>query len=52
MTEAERICDEIAVIEEGSILAQGTLASLGVRAGAKSLEDVFVDVVGGGNSDR
>jgi sodium transport system ATP-binding protein len=52
MTEAERICDEIAVIEEGSILAQGTLASLGVRAGLKSLEDVFVDVVGGGNGDR
>jgi sodium transport system ATP-binding protein len=47
MSEAERICDEIAIIEKGSLLAQGTPASLGVGANGKNLEDVFVDVVGG-----
>lgn len=49
MTEAERICDEIAIIEKGSILAQGTLDDLRRRAGKTTLEDVFVDVVGGAN---
>jgi sodium transport system ATP-binding protein len=52
MTEAERICDEIAIIEKGSLMAQGTPASLGVGANGRSLEDVFVDVVGGGDDDR
>ena len=52
MTEAERICDEIAIIEKGTLMAQGTPASLGVGANGKSLDDVFVDVVGGGDDDR
>ncbi|HET9950596.1 MAG TPA: ABC transporter ATP-binding protein [Candidatus Eisenbacteria bacterium] len=52
MTEAERICDEIAIIEKGSILRQGTLAQLGAGNGSGSLEDVFVDVVKGVADDR
>ena len=52
MTEAERICDEIAIIEKGSILAQGTLDDLRRRAGKTTLEDVFVDVVGGANGEH
>ncbi|HEU4333959.1 MAG TPA: ABC transporter ATP-binding protein [Candidatus Eisenbacteria bacterium] len=52
MTEAERICDEIAIIEKGSILAQGTLASLLAGKPGQNLEDVFVDVVGGDADDR
>jgi sodium transport system ATP-binding protein len=52
MTEAERICDEIAIIEKGEILAQGTLASLLAGRPGQSLEDVFVDVVGGNADDR
>jgi sodium transport system ATP-binding protein len=51
MTEAEKICDEIAIIEKGDLLAQGTLESLGVGNG-KSLEDLFVEVVGGAADDR
>ena len=50
MTEAERICDEIAIIEKGSILRQGTLATLGAGNGS-SLEDVFVEVVKGESDD-
>ncbi len=52
MTEAERICDEIAIIEKGSILRQGTLASLGVGNGSGSLEDVFIEAVKGELDDR
>lgn len=51
MTEAERICDDIAIIEKGDILRQGNLQSLGVGNGV-SLEDVFVDVVKGVADER
>lgn len=44
MTEAERICDEIAIIERGEILSEGPLET--VRGGGRPLEDVFVEVVG------
>jgi sodium transport system ATP-binding protein len=52
MTEAERICDEIAIIESGSIVRQGSLAALGVGGAAGSLEDVFVEAVKGLVHDR
>jgi sodium transport system ATP-binding protein len=45
MTEAERICDEIAIIEQGSILAQGSVVALQSMNGGGSLEDVFVSTV-------
>ena len=51
MTEAERICDEVAIIERGSILAQGTVAALRSGHGGSSLEDVFVQAVGEVTSD-
>jgi sodium transport system ATP-binding protein len=52
MTEAERICDEIAFIEKGSILRQGTMETLGAGNGSGSLEDIFVEVVKGVADDR
>ena len=53
MTEAERICDEIAIIEQGRLLAEGPLESIRGRAASRSLEDVFVGVVtGAANGDR
>jgi sodium transport system ATP-binding protein len=56
MTEAERICDDIAIIEQGDILAQGTLDSLKRQGGHASLEDAFIDVVrragGGGDAEN
>jgi ABC-2 type transport system ATP-binding protein len=40
----ERLCDEVAIIDRGRIVAQGTLDE--VRAGAGgSLEDVFLKLV-------
>ena len=52
MTEAEKICDEIGIIEQGRLLSLGTPASLGVGRDGKTLEDVFVDVVGGATDDQ
>ena len=40
----ERLCDRVAIIQEGKLVLQGTMAEL--RSGAESLEDVFVRVVG------
>jgi len=51
MIEAERICDEIAIIEKGSILAQGTVESVRRDNGDGSLEDVCVQTVGEVNGD-
>src|ERR1051325_9937705 len=44
----ERLCDRIAIINEGRIVTSGTLEEL--RAGGESLEDAFVRIVGGGRS--
>ena len=51
MTEAERICDEIAIIEKGSILAHGTVEALRHTNGGASLEDTFIKTVEGVMSD-
>jgi sodium transport system ATP-binding protein len=53
MTDAERVCDEIAIIERGEILAQGTVSSLrnGNGQGTLTLEDVFVRTVEAVTSD-
>src|SRR6266481_3938056 len=40
----ERLCDRVAIINEGTIVTNGTLAEL--RAGGESLEDAFVRLVG------
>ncbi|MGA2173924.1 MAG: ATP-binding cassette domain-containing protein [Verrucomicrobiota bacterium] len=45
MSEAEKLCDTIAIIHGGRILAEGTLAQLRERAGLQSLEDIFIKVV-------
>ena len=45
MREAEKLCDTIAIIHQGRIMAEGTLAQLRAQTGASDLEDVFVSVV-------
>jgi ABC-2 type transport system ATP-binding protein len=40
----ERLCDRVAIIDEGRIVTSGALAEL--RAGGESLEDAFVRIVG------
>jgi len=46
MHEAEKICDQIAIIHKGRILAVGSLEELQNRAGLKDLDEVFVKFVG------
>jgi sodium transport system ATP-binding protein len=48
MTEAEKLCDRIGIINRGKLLAEGSLAELRGRFGKQDLEDIFVDVVGDG----
>ena len=43
---AERLCDRIAVIDSGKVIAVGTLDELRAGAAGKSLEDVFLRLTG------
>ena len=45
MSEAERLCDRIAIIHQGTIRAEGTLEELRESYGEHYLEDVFRKVV-------
>ena len=46
LEEAERLCDRIAFINEGQIVAEGTSAELGAEYGVASLEDAYLELVG------
>lgn len=45
MSEVEKLCDRIAIVHRGQLLALGTLAELRERTGHHYLEDVFVQYV-------
>lgn len=45
MSEAERLCDQIGIIHDGKLLAEGSLPQLRARFGIHDLEDLFVKVV-------
>ena len=47
MSEAEKLCDTIAIIDKGKILACGTMDSLREATGCYYLEDVFIHYVRG-----
>jgi ABC-2 type transport system ATP-binding protein len=46
MEEADRVSDQIAVIDHGKIISQGTAASLKETNGSASLEDAFIKMTG------
>jgi ABC-2 type transport system ATP-binding protein len=46
LEEAERLCDKIAFINEGQIVAQGTSQELSSEYGVASLEDAYLELVG------
>lgn len=46
MTEAERLCDEIAIIHEGRICGRGSVADLLAATGQPTLEQAFLQMVG------
>jgi ABC-2 type transport system ATP-binding protein len=47
--EVEKVCDRIAIVHRGRVLASGTVAELTANGGEapRSLESVFLDVTGG-----
>jgi sodium transport system ATP-binding protein len=47
MSEAEKLCDRIGIIDRGRLLVDGTLAELRTQYGVTDLEDIFVRVVEG-----
>jgi ABC-2 type transport system ATP-binding protein len=46
LEEAEELCEEIALINDGKIAAQDTSAGLKARYGARSVEEVYLKVMG------
>jgi sodium transport system ATP-binding protein len=46
MSEVEKLCDTIGIIQSGKLLAEGTVAELRVTYGEQDLEEVFIKVVG------
>jgi sodium transport system ATP-binding protein len=46
MSEVEKLCDMIGIIDGGRLLAEGTLAELRQRYAEQDLEEVFVKAVG------
>jgi ABC-2 type transport system ATP-binding protein len=46
LEEAERLCDKIAFINDGQIVAQGTSRELAETYGVASLEDAYLELVG------
>jgi sodium transport system ATP-binding protein len=46
MTEVDRLCNHVAVIHDGVIKAEGTVAELKAQAGEENLERVFLKLVG------
>lgn len=47
MWEAEKLCDDIAIIHKGKILEVGSLSQLQTKTGLKELDDIFVEIIGG-----
>ncbi len=48
---AEKLCDQVGIINHGKLLAQGTPEELRSRTGDASLEQVFLDLTGSGEDD-
>jgi len=46
LEEAEQLCDKIAFIAEGQIVARGTSSEVAARFGVSSLEDAYLALVG------
>lgn len=46
MEEAEELCDRVAVIDHGKLIALGSPKELRSKYGAKNLEDVFIQLTG------
>lgn len=48
MSEVEKLCDRIGIIHKGRIIDTGTVEELKARYNNNSLEEIFIQLVGGG----
>lgn len=48
---AERLCDRVAIVYKGRIVAHGTLEELRATNGQRTLEEIFLQITGGDNLD-
>jgi sodium transport system ATP-binding protein len=46
MSEVEKLCDIVGIIHHGRLVAEGSLAELGVRYGVQDMEEIFIRAVG------
>ncbi len=52
MLEVERLCDEVHILKQGRIAAQGTPKALLQKYGRQTLEQVFIDIARGEEASR
>jgi sodium transport system ATP-binding protein len=52
MREAERLCDRVAILHRGHILAEGTLPELRERHGEEDLEELFFQLISDRDEER
>jgi sodium transport system ATP-binding protein len=45
-TEVQKLCDRVAIVAKGRLMAQGTLAELKAAHGSEDLEEIFFGLVG------
>ena len=48
LEEIEALCDRVAVMSCGHVLALGTVGDIKTAGGSDSFEDAFINIVGGG----
>lgn len=48
---AERMCDRVGIINNGELIALGTMDELSKKAGYTNLEDIFLELTGSGSMD-
>jgi sodium transport system ATP-binding protein len=46
LSEAERLCDRLILLDAGRLIAEGTPAEIRQRAGKENLEDAFLSLLG------
>ena len=47
MSEVEKLCDQVGIIHDGRLLAEGTLQELRAQHHEQDMEEIFVKIVGG-----
>jgi len=50
MREAEKLCDRIAIIHQGNLVAQGSLAELKEKSSFDDLEEIFFELINQGEN--